>query len=180
MHAMGKVAKVVCLEVAIAVLMLTTVINPPSALAGHVLDFQVLGRGAVVSDCALATPVNCAVVLSGQASGTHIGHDDFSLTLNRGSTSGTLGNGAGGTCVAVRGTGSITPPSAATLISFTLAGIICEEDGAGSPAHFDGTYRITGGSARFSMAVGGGSLTATFRRGAGAAVFMHLHGTISY
>lgn len=176
----GKVAKLLCLELVIAVLLLSVVFTPPPVLAGHVLDFQVLGRGAVVSDCSLAAPVNCALVLGGEASGTHIGHDDFSLTLNRGSTSGTLGNGAGGICVAVRGTGSLTPPSAATLISFTLAGIICEEDGAGSPAHFDGTYRITGGSARFSNAVGGGSLTGTFRRGTGGAVFMHLHGTISY
>lgn len=61
-----------------------------------------------------------------------------------------------------------------------VAGTICEEGGAGSPAHFDGTYRITGGSARFADAVGGGSLALTWLRGAGGLAFLHLHGTIDY
>lgn len=151
-------------------------------LAGHVLDFRVLGRGAVVNDCSLLpSALNCNIVLAGQASGTHIGHDDFSLTLQVNSTSQRLTNGQpNGFCAVVTGFGTLTPPSTATTISFNVAGTVCNEGAGGSPAHFDGTYRITGGSARFSDAAGGGSLTATWTRWTGGVVFLYLNGTIDY
>jgi len=171
-------------KVSQAVLILASVFaTTPVLAAADVLDFLVLGQGSVVSDCSLVPVMlqpDCNVVLSGQASGTHIGHDDFSLTLRVGSTSGRAPNGAGGFCAAVTGFGSFTPPSTDTSISFNVAGSVCEESGSGSPAHFNGTYRITGGTARFANAVGGGSLTSTYTRGAGGVVFLHLHGTINF
>lgn len=166
-----------------AVLILASVFAAAPVFAGHVLDFQVLGRGSVVNDCVLATSVDCTIELSGQASGTHIGHDDFNLKLRVTALSSRLGNGDGATgvnglCVVVHGWGTLVPPSTATSISFNVAGTVCEERVMGSPAHFDGTYRITEGSARFGDVAGGGSLTATYIRGTGGEVFLHLHGTI--
>lgn len=149
------------------------------AFAGHVLDLQVLGRGSVNNDCDLAvTLVGCNVLLAGQASGTHIGHDDFAVNLRVTTASTRSSNGVGGLCAVVTGTLTLTPPSAGTSINMNVAGTICEEGGANSPAEFDGTYRITGGSARFADAVGGGSLALTWLRGAGGLTFLHLHGTI--
>ena len=151
------------------------------AFAGHVLDFQVLGRGNVTNDCNLAvTLIGCNTLLSGQASGTHIGHGDFAANLRVTTASSRSSNGVGGLCVVVTGTLDLTPPSADTSINMNVAGTICEEGLTGSPAHFDGTYRITGGSARFADAVGGGSLALTWERGAGGLAFLHLHGTIDY
>jgi hypothetical protein len=166
-------------RVSMAAFTLASVFAAAPVLAGHVLDFQVLGRGSVISDCVLATTVNCTVELGGQASGTHIGHDDFNLQLRVTGLGQRLTNGdIGGLCVVVHGWGTLTPPSTGTSISFNVAGTLCEEGGPGSPAHFDGTYRITGGTARFTDAVGGGSLTATYVRNLGGEVFLHLHGVI--
>lgn len=150
-------------------------------IAGHVLDFQVLGRGSVTNDCDLAvTLVGCNVLLAGPASGTHIGHGDFAANLRVTTGSSRSSNGVGGLCVVVTGTLTLNPPSVDTSINMNVAGTICEEGGAGSPRHFDGTYRITGGSARFADAAGGGSLALTWLRFAGGLAFLHLHGTIDY
>ena len=167
-------------KISLAALAFAAVFTATPAFAGHVLDFRVLGRGSVVSDCSFfPSEVNCTVVLAGQASGTHIGHDDFNLQLRVTGLGSRLNNGdVGGLCVVVHGLGTITPPSTATTITFNVAGTLCEERTSGSPAHFNGTYRITGGSARFAGAVGGGSLTATYVRGFGGEVFLHLHGVI--
>lgn len=175
--------KALCLKVSAAVFMLASVFAATPVLAGHVLDFQVLGRGSVDNDCSpLASAITCNIVLSGQASGTHIGHDDFNLNLRVTALGSRLSNGeVGGVCVVVHGSGTLVPPGPIAnppTISFNVAGTVCEEGGADSPAHFDGTYRITGGDNRFAGRSGGGSLTATYIRGAGGLVFLHLHGTI--
>jgi len=156
----------------------------PALAAANVLDFLVLGQGAVTNDCPVGPNiVDCDVILDGQADGTHIGHDDFDLHLHVGTLSARLNNGAGGGggfCAVVTGFGTFTPPSQATAITFNLVGTVCEESNLGSPAHFNGTYRITGGSARFAGAVGGGNLSSTFTRNPGGVVFLHLHGVINF
>lgn len=174
--------KALYLKVSAAVFMLASVFAATPVLAGHVLDFQVLGRGSVANDCSpLASAIACNIVLSGQASGTHIGHDDFNLNLRVTALSARLSNGVGGVCVVVTGSGTLVPPgpiASPPTISFNLTGTVCEEDIADSPAHFDGSYRITGGDNRFAERSGGGRVTATYIRGPGGLVFLHLHGTI--
>lgn len=180
--------KALYLKVSAAVFTLASVFAATPVLAGHVLDFQVLGRGgvgSVVSDCTLANVVDiCTIELRGQASGTHIGHDDFNLQLRVTPLGARLGNGDGppnglpGLCVVVHGVMTITPPSTDTSITLHVVGTVCEERTAGSPAHFDGTYRIDHGTARFENRSGGGSLTATYIRNPDGPVFLHLHGTL--
>lgn len=176
--------KALYLKVSTAVFMLASVFAATPVFAGHVLDFQVLGRGSVVSDCTLASLMDCTIELSGQASGTHIGHDDFNLRLRVTPAGSRLFNGDGGIpflglCVVVHGPGRITPPSEETTIDFQVAGLVCEEGVSGSDAGFNLHYRISGGTGRFAPPrSGGGSLTGSFTRGTGGVVHLHLHGTI--
>lgn len=166
-----------------AVFALVAAFAAAPAFAGHVLDFQVLGKGSVVSDCILASLTDCTIELSGQASGTHIGHDDFNLRLRVTPAGSRLFNGDGvtpflGLCVVVHGDMRITPPSTDTTIDLKVAGLVCEENTAGSPAGYNLHYRISGGTARFTGRSGGGSVTGSFLRGPGGVVHLHLHGTI--
>lgn len=170
-------------KVSMAVLTLAGVFAATPVLAGHVLDFQVLGKGSVFNDCiplVISLPTGtCNIILTGQASGTHIGHDDFNLNLRVTGLSHNESNGVGGFCVVVTGILTLTPPSTATTISANVTGTVCEEGIANqSERQFDGTYRITEGTARFEDRSGGGSLTATYVHGAGGVVYLHLHGTL--
>jgi hypothetical protein len=175
--------KLLFMKVSMAVLTLAGVFAATPVFAGHVLDFRVLGKGSVVSDCILASLADCTIELSGQASGTHIGHDDFNLRLRVTPAGQRLTNGDGvtpflGLCVVVHGFFTITPPSEDTRIDFRVAGLVCEEGVSGSDAGFNLHYRISGGTARFEGRSGGGSLTGSFRRNRGGVVYLHLNGTI--
>jgi hypothetical protein len=175
-----RTMKLLFMKVSMPVLMLAGVFAATPVFAGHVLDFRVLGKGSVVSDCSLApSTLSCTIELSGQASGTHIGHDDFNLRLRVTGAGTRLGNGdIGGLCVVVHGDMTITPPSQDTRIDFKVAGLVCEENGLSSDAGFNLHYRISGGTARFEGRSGGGSLTGSFRRATGGVVYLHLNGTI--
>lgn len=177
--------KLLCVKVSIAVLALLALplgVAPTPALAGHVLDFQVLGKGTVFNDCFLTSTVDCDIDLRGEASGTHIGHDDFRLLLRKGATSAILPNGSSaipaGVCIVVTGTMTINVPSADTFIAFAVAGLVCEQSFVNSNAGFNLHYRITGGGARFAGRSGGGSLTGAYTRNPGGVVYLHLHGTL--
>lgn len=174
--------KALYLKVSTAVFMLASVFAATPVFAGHVLDFQVLGKGLVANDCRpFIQALGCNIVLNGQASGTHIGHDDFNLNLRVDALTHSESNGAGGLCVVVTGTFTLTPPSTATSIFSNVTGTVCEEGITNSDVQFDGTYRITGGTARFDGRSGGGSLTATYTRPPTTepgVVYLHLHGTL--
>jgi hypothetical protein len=172
-----KVMKALFVRTSTAALLLASMAAP--VLAGHVADFQVLGKGTVVNDCSPLVPVfTCNIVLKGQASGTNIDHDEFDLNLRVTDASHSESNGGGGMCVVVRGHLTLTPPTINTPIAINVSGTVCEEETIDTPAHFDGTYRIADGGARLAGRSGAGSLTATYIRGPGGAVYLHLHGTI--
>jgi hypothetical protein len=71
-----RTMKLLFMKVPMTALMLAGVFAATPVFAGHVLDFQVFGKGSVVSDCALATLVNCTIELNGQARGTYIDDDE--------------------------------------------------------------------------------------------------------
>jgi len=129
------------------------------------LSWQVHGTG---SGSASLT----AVSSSGPAMPQFVGDATYSLSLSMPGTTGP--NGAGGRCEVISGSGSVTAADGA-MISFATVGTLCNEDGSGSPLHYNGTYRITKGDGRFSGAAGGGSLTATFD----STHFIKIDGTVT-
>jgi len=139
-----------------------------------VLDWRVLGFGVVSGTCETSFGSACTSISTGSAQGTHIGAGAYSMSLTTGNdSSGGIGtnnatNSSGGKCLPANETsgttGTITAADGST-ISFNTVGWLCEEGASGSDYHYNGTYRVTGGTGRFSGAVGGGSLVATFEKG---------------
>src|SRR3989442_14890107 len=91
-----------------------------------------------------------------------------------------------GKCLPANGVNGITTPNAVSaangdLINFNTVGWLCEEGGPGSSYHYNGTYRITSGTGRFSNVVGGGNLAATFEKGAVTDnTYIKIDGTINF
>jgi hypothetical protein len=112
------------------------------------------------------------VTSSGPAMPMHIGDSTYSLNLSR--PGPMQSNGAGGSCEFITGSGSVRAADGAT-ISFNTVGTLCNEDGSGSPLHYNGTYRITAADGRLTGVAGGGSLTATFD----STHFIKLDGTVT-
>jgi hypothetical protein len=139
----------------------TTIAAPPAGL-----QWEVHGTGGGSASL-------IAVTSSGPAMPMYIGNATYSLNL---ANPGTIGaNGApGGVCEFITGTGSIVAADGSG-IAFATAGLLCNEAGAGSPLHYNGTYRITGGNGRLTGVAGGGSLTATFN----GTHFFKIDGTIT-
>ena len=143
-----------------------------------VLDWRVNGTGAVTGTCQMTFSSGCTSISSGIVLGTHIGSGTYTLSVTTGNDSAT--NASGGKCLPANGPGSITAASGATL-NFNTVGWLCEEGSSGSPYHYNGTYRITGGTDRFSDAVGGGSVAATFEKGGLTNnTFVKIDGTINF
>jgi hypothetical protein len=85
-------------------------------------------------------------------------------------------NGNGGDCAIVTGSagdGNMIVAANKSTITFSTVGLLCNEGNDSTPAHYNGTFHITGGTSRFSG--GGGSLTATF----GPTHFFKIDGTIT-
>lgn len=109
---------------------------------------------------------------SGPAMPMHVGNATYLLSLSTPVTFSS--NGAGGVCAVVTGTGGVEAADGSTIVWATV-GTLCNEAGALSPVHYNGTYRITGGTGRFVGVAGGGSLTATFN----SPHFIKIDGTIT-
>jgi len=111
---------------------------------------------------------------TGPAMPQHVGNATYRVDL--GPAEPFAGNGAGGFCYMVRGTGHIDAADGST-INFNTVGTLCNEGTVNSTFHYNGTYRITGGDGRFTTGVvgGGGSLTVTF----GSPNFFKIDGTIT-
>lgn len=179
--------KSVCVKSMMALLTLVVVSAATPVLALHVMDLEVMGSGTVETNCLVTLASGCTVTSSGEAMGTHINHGYFVLRLDTGSPASLNGYPAGpgpqggtqqGVCLPASFLGGLSAASGDT-INFRHAGVVCEEAAPGSSYHYNGTYRITGGTGQFAAAVGGGSLTSTFTRD-GATAFFHLQGTIKY
>jgi hypothetical protein len=113
-----------------------------------------------------------AVSSSGPAMPMHVGNATYSLSLS--SPGPEQANGAGGSCEFITGSGSVRAADGAT-ISFATVGTLCNEAGASSTLHYNGTYRITAADGRLAGVAGGGSLTATFD----STHFIKLDGTVT-
>lgn len=112
---------------------------------------------------------------SGPAMPQHVGNATYVLNLNVPQPVTSNGsNGLGGVCAFVTGTGGIEAADGSTIVWATV-GLLCNEAGVSSPVHYNGTYRITGGTGRFVGVAGGGSLTATFN----STHFFKIDGTIT-
>ena len=113
---------------------------------------------------------------SGPAMPQYVGNATYLVTLSSPALFGS--NGAGGACSIATGTGGIEAADGSTIF-FVTVGMLCNEangnEGAPPPVHYNGTYRITGGTGRFVGVLGGGSLTATF----GSPHFFKIDGTIT-
>ena len=147
-----------------------------------VLDWRVNGTGTVTGTCQMMFSSGCTSISSGIVLGTHIGSGTYALRVTTGNDGSfnAATNASGGKCFPANGPGSITAASGA-MINFNAVGWLCEEGGSGSPYHYNGTYRITGGTDRFSDAVGGGSVAATFEKGALTNdTFVKIDGTINF
>lgn len=153
-----------------------------AAIAGAVaavpLDNHILGVGVVGGTCqALGAPLasGCISNSGGDAIGKHIGNGSYTLSVTTGL--GSLANSDTGMCFAANGTGKITAANG-DVFNFNTVGTLCEEGLPSSPYHYNGTYRITGGTGRFDDAVGGGSVTSALVRGGPA--HLAIDGTINY
>ena len=147
-----------------------------------VLDWRVNGTGTVTGTCQMTFSSQCTSISSGIVLGTHIGSGTYALSVTAGNdgSANSATNASGGKCLPANGPGSITAASGATL-NFNTVGWLCEEGSSGSPYHYNGTYRITGGTDRFSDAVGGGSVAATFEKGGLTNnTFIKIDGTINF
>jgi hypothetical protein len=149
------------------------------------LDWEVRGSGTVDGSCAISALFSgCTATSGGSAIGTHVGNSTWTLSVTAGAVP--IANSSGGNCFIANGTGSVTAANG-NVISYNTVGTLCEEAAAGSPYHYNGTYRITGGTGRFSSAVGGGNVASTNAR-AGSPVsassadpsYIHIDGTINY
>jgi len=161
--------------------------------AVHVLDWRVIGSGAVSDSCNAALAADCTLTSSGSASespqvlGTHIGNSSYTLTVETGLLSLDTSSAATaittppgpGLCFAASGTGTVTAANG-DVINFNTVALLCEEAASGSALQYNGTYRITGGTGRFAAAVGGGSLTATFTKVAPVVAFIKIDGVINF
>ena len=145
---------------------LASTVTPAGAAADKVLDWQVIGEGA--GQCTATSGITCTI--SGKATGDHIGKGTYDVSSTLGTILGP--NGAGGVCALSAGTGMVTAADG-SIVTFNVTGLQCQEGTSATPpaGSFDGAYRITGGTGRFSGAAGGGSLTATFSNSAPGGVF---------
>lgn len=152
----------------------------PAATAPLVLDWDVIGTGGASSTggtCGLASALfsGCTSNSGGDALGKHVGNSTYTLSVTTGPIA--IANSSGGNCFTANGTGDVTAANG-DVVLFKTVGWLCEEGIPGSPYHYNGTYRITGGTGRFLGAVGGGNLGSTFVRG--TVNFLKIDGTINF
>jgi len=156
-----------------------------------VLDWRVIAFGAETGTCQSAFGQGCTSISTGVVQGTHIGSGSYNLTITAGSDGSTpLGsnatNSSGGRCLPANGLSSavsnLVTAANGDVIQFNTVGWLCEEGGQGSSYHYNGTYRITSGTGRFSTVVGGGNLAATFEKGGltNNTTFLKFDGTINF
>jgi hypothetical protein len=165
---------------AVALLVIGLVLVAGSTVAGPlVLDIQVIGVGAAGGTCQVgALAPACTSNSTGTVMGKHIGNSTYSLSLTAGTVAAT--NITGGSCLAANSLGDTITAANGDVITFKTVGWLCEEEIPSSNYHYNGTYRIAGGTGRFASAVGGGNLSATFVKGIGGQTFLKFDGTINY
>lgn len=145
--------------------------------AAVMLDWEVRGSGAVGGTCASSPALvsGCTANSGGSAIGTHVGNSTWTLSVTTGAVP--VANSLGGNCFVANGTGDVTAANG-DVVSYKTVGRLCEEGIATSPYHYNGTFRITGGTGRFSAAVGAGNVASSNVRGGSS--YIHIDGVINY
>ena len=150
-------------------------------------DLKATGSGTFDTNCLHTLSSGCQITGTGQMTGAPVNPGGFALRLDTGSPGWFNGYGTTtlqGVCFPAAFQGSLAE-TAGDTIEFNHVGMVCEEGAQGSPFHYNGTYRITGGTGRFASAAGSGTVTAAFTRqdtfeaGSGDVLF-YLNGTIAY
>jgi hypothetical protein len=169
---------------AMAQLILGALFMAPPSAAGQ-SAFEVTGSGTVETNCLATLTPGCTATSSGPMTGTPILPGQFVLRFDTGSPNSLNGYPAGpygisnqGVCLPASFMGALTE-TGGDSIYFNHAGLVCEEAAPGSPYVYHGTFRVTGGTGRFSAATGGGSVVGTFTRDT-AAAFVYVRGAVSY
>jgi hypothetical protein len=159
------------------------------AIGGPLQDFQAMGSGAVVTNCPGRLAPNCTIRTEGTSTATADGvallDGIFDIRFDTGSVVTPNGWPAGfqqgteqGVCVPGSHLGFLVGANG-DVLRFTNVGLACEETAPGSPVHFNGTFRITGGTGQFATAVGAGNVVVTTTR-TDSLVFVKMIGTIAY
>ena len=157
--------------------------------AGPFQDLQATGSGPVVSNCPGRLVANCTTRSVGTATGTTNGtpvfQGEYDIRFDTGSTGSLNGWPAGlqqgmeqGLCFHGSHLGWLTAPNG-DILRFAKVGTVCEEGPPGSPVHFNGTFRITGGTGQFATASGLGNIVITVPRD-GSPVLVKMSGSIAY
>jgi hypothetical protein len=131
----------------------------PSPIAGQTLFlFSFIGSGPSTVMC--DDGGNCTSTFNGIANGSAVGlkaavSSSFSWNIQSG---GILS--AGNICYLAAGSGTVTTKTKGQL-NFAQAGLLCGPQEGFSPADFNGSFLVTGGTGKFAASIGGGGATAS-------------------
>jgi len=143
-------------------------------------DLHVTGSGSVDTSCLVTLTENCTITATGSMSGAGINPGTFTLRIDTGSPhtlNGYPGWPSQGFCIPASMQGTLAETGGDTL-QFNHVGLVCEEGMPGSDYQYNGTFRITGGTGRFSTATGTGNIVGTFTRDAANRALLDIRGAI--
>jgi hypothetical protein len=162
----------------------------PGIGAQQLQDLQAMGSGTVETNCPISLAPLCTITTRGTATatatGTQILDGTFLIRVDLGGPVSLNGWPAGpgpvgaqqGVCLPGTYLGTLTAANG-DVLTFTNVGTVCEEAAPGSPYHFDGTFRITGGTGQFAGASGAGNVAVTCTR-EGATTIVKMSGAIKF
>jgi hypothetical protein len=131
----------------------------PSPIPGQTLFlFSFIGSGPSTAMC--DDSGNCTSTFTGVANGSAIGLKaavSSSFSWNN-ETGGIIS--AGNICFVAAGTGTVTTKTKGKL-NFAQVGLLCGPLDGFTPADFNGTFLVTGGTGKFAASIGGGGATAS-------------------
>ena len=154
--------------------------------AGDLTTFEASGSGTVETNCLVTLAPGCTATATGTVSGTPLVAGTFTFRVDTGSPvslngypAHTVGIDGASQGICVPGSFVATLAQGDDTIELAHVGTVCEEAQPGSAYHYQGTYRVTGGTGRFVAAAGAGTLVGTFTRDT-ATAHVYLRGAISY
>ncbi len=131
----------------------------PSPVPGQTLFlFSFIGSGPSTVMCDELG--NCTSTFDGIANGSAIGlKAAVSSSFSWNTDSGGIVS-AGNICFVAAGTGTVTTKRKGQL-NFAQVGLLCGPLEGFSPADFNGSFLVTGGTGKFAASIGGGGATAS-------------------
>ncbi len=131
----------------------------PSPIPGQTLFlFSFIGSGPSTVMC--DDGGNCTSTFNGTANGSAVGMKAaVSSNFSWNTESGGIVS-AGNICYVAAGVGTVTTKGKGQL-DFAQVGLLCGPIDGFSPADFNGSFLVTGGTGKFVASIGGGSATAS-------------------